>query len=317
MKGEINWAPKGSSKAGSPSGGQSGYGFHWHDSDLTQPVPNISPVRGGVPAPDIPDSVSVISHDSNNANNNPSTTSGLGGSSDQIPQINLAALPPIDTLVEEDDENERTPLRRRGNNESPPVLPYFESEGTCIDDPINSRLWSVPHPDQYLLTHGIPTAAEGLTAIDEEEDCCTCPALPQGSNPTNPLPVPIPVPPVTVVDGNKPLAIRNRYSKKKTSPSGGNSSGNSLIAGTASDDEATESSSLLGGGSGGGMPTPQPIIVNSGQPGSRSGTLRQNKTVTIQEPSPSPAPSQGSSGSSGGSLTKKRNLSKTTHVTQV
>lgn len=311
MKGEINWAPKGS-KPGSPSSGQPGYGFHWHDSDLTQPV-NISPLRQ-LPPPDIPDSVSVISHDSNNANNNSS------GSNDQIPSINLAALPPIeggqlgrtdmDTLVEEE-ENERTPLRA-GNNESP-VLPYFE-DGTCIDDAINSRLWSIPHPDQYLLPQvgsGGPT--EGLTAINEEEDgCCTCP--PPG-NPTNPLPVPIPIPPGVMipptVDNSKPLAIRNRYSKKKTPP---------LMA--TSDDEASETSSLLSGGG-----APHPILI-TGQPGSRSGSMRPNKTVTIQEGPTTPSPTaSGSSGigsgsggttsSSTGSLNKKRNVSKTTHVTQV
>lgn len=305
MKGEINWAPKGS-KPGSPSsGGQPGYGFHWGDhhlhTELTQPV-NISPVRTLPPPPDIPDSVSVISHDSNNANQ---TLSG-SGSADHIPTINLAALPPIDgrgenmhTLMEED-ENERTPLRRSGNNESP-VLPYFE-EGTCIDDQI-TRLWPIPHPDQYLPPHGIlGVPLDTLTAIDEEEDCCTCPGPPQMMTP----------PPVTTTDNNKPLAIRNRYSKKKT---GSAPSGTGLIAGT--EEEPSESCSLLGAG---GSPQ-QTSFVPGGSTGSRNGTARQGKmdgspqNIIVGSNAASPASSTG--GGTGGSLQKKRSMGKTTHVTQV
>jgi len=259
---------------------------------LTQPA-NISPIRTLPPPPDIPDSVSVVSHDSNNANNT---------GTDQIPTINLAALPPIeggrdmDTLVEEDDQQieneERQPLRH--NNESP-VLPYFE-EGTCIDDDgINSRLWPIPHPDQYLLPHGMSREGhpDTLTAIDEEEDCCTCP----NQNPSSPLVVAATTPSPAASGDNKPLAIRNRYKKK--SP------------GASAEDEINESSSLLGGGT----PGKHPAMMPAGGTNSRSGTHRTSPS-TNSATSPAGSSASGSSGGSG-SLPKKKNFHKTTHVTQV
>ncbi|CAG7823399.1 unnamed protein product [Allacma fusca] len=135
MKDEINWASK-SSKPSSPVSTGTSSGYHWDHSDLTQPA-NISPTRT-LPPPDIPDSISVVSHDSNT----------------EVPAINLASLAPIDsardmdTLVEE-------------NQEYGGCMPLLD-EGTSCD----VAAWSIPHPDQYLLTHRM---SEGTDTTDQED----------------------------------------------------------------------------------------------------------------------------------------------------
>jgi hypothetical protein len=294
-------------------------GYHWDHSDLTQPQ-NISPTNTLPPPPDIPDSISLVS--GSGVGPHPPHLSGSHepNNLDTVTTINLAALPPIETPI---NERQMGPLHEEDEDDDVnphEPLPYFDTEGTSCDEPN----WTIPHPDQYLPLHRVEDVSD---CSESQHQMCSCPQLEAQNQKKS-------------SSKEKPMALRNRYrqnnslGKKGASSSSSNtsgiSSGSHKVSDISEDEEISENASLLGG-SPGSLPQIQSANGNGGHNPSTSfsgggGSLSslnsggKSKIPRPQnsQPNSSSVTSLNSSGGSGSlGPSSKKSHSKTTHVTQV